>query len=98
MRDGKKLILEIDTQGALQVKKRMPEAILIFISPPSFDDLEKRLRGRHTEDEATIQRRLGEAKVELERAEKFDYRIINDDLETAITTLENIIMKELNYA
>lgn len=98
LRDGKKLILEIDTQGALQVKKRMPEAILIFISPPSFDDLEKRLRGRHTEDEATIQRRLSEAKVELERAEKFDYRIINDDLETAITTLENIIMKELNYA
>lgn len=98
LEDDKKLILEIDTQGALQVKKRMPNAVLIFICPPSFDDLKKRLEGRHTEDEATIQKRLKEAKIELERAENFDYKIINDNLETAIKTLENVITKELNDA
>ena len=95
LEEGKNLILEIDTQGALQVKKRWPEAVLIFICPPSFEDLEKRLRGRHTEDESTIQRRLNEAKVELERAESFDYKIVNDDLDKAIKTLENVINKEM---
>ena len=88
---NKNIILEIDTKGALQVKKSMPEAILIFICPPSFEELEERLRGRHTEDEATIQKRLGEAKVELERAESFDYKIVNDDLDKAILKLEEVI-------
>ena len=89
--DGKNIILEIDTQGALQVKKKMPEAILIFICPPSFEALENRLRGRNTEDEATIQKRLNEAKIELERAKNFDYKVINDDLDNAVKTLEKII-------
>lgn len=95
LEDGKNLILEIDTQGAMQVKKKMPESVLIFIAPPSFEVLEKRLRGRHTEDEATIQRRLDAVKKELERAESFDYQIINDDVENAIESLEYIIKKEL---
>ena len=95
LEDGKNLILEIDTQGAMQVKKKMPESVLIFIAPPSFEVLEKRLRGRHTEDEATIQRRLDAVKKELERAESFDYQIINDDIENAIESLEYIIKKEL---
>ena len=90
LEEGKDVILEIDTKGALQVKKRMPDAVLIFICPPSFEDLEKRLRGRHTEDEATIQRRLNEAKIELERAENFDYKIVNDDLDNAIAELEKV--------
>ncbi len=94
LEEGKDIILEIDTQGALQVKSQMPEAVLVFICPPSFEELENRLRGRHTEDEATIQRRLSEAKTELQRAENFDYKIINDDIENAIKTLENIISKE----
>lgn len=68
LEDGKDIILEIDTQGALQVKKQMPESVLIFICPPSLEDLEKRLRGRHTEDEATIQKRLNAVKEELARA------------------------------
>ncbi len=88
---GRDIILEIDTQGALQVKKQMPEAILIFICPPSIEALEKRLRGRQTEDEETIQKRLNEVKVEIERAKNFDYKIVNDDLEKAITELENVI-------
>lgn len=88
LEEGKDIILEIDTQGALQVKKQMPEAVLIFIAPPSIEALEARLRGRHTEDEATIQKRLNEVKVELERAKSFDKTIINDDLESAIAQLE----------
>ena len=94
LEEGKDIILEIDTQGALQVKKQMPEAVLIFICPPSIEALEKRLRGRHTEDEATIQKRLQEVKTELERAEKFDYKVVNDDLEKAIAELEKIIIGE----
>ena len=94
LEEGKDIILEIDTQGALQVKKQMPEAVLIFICPPSIEALENRLRGRHTEDEATIQKRLQEVKTELERAEKFDYKVVNDDLEKAIAELEKIIIGE----
>ena len=94
LEEGKDIILEIDTQGALQVKKKMPEAVLIFICPPSIEALENRLRGRHTEDEATIQKRLQEVKTELERAEKFDYKVVNDDLEKAIAELEKIIIGE----
>lgn len=94
LEEGKDIILEIDTQGALQVKKQMPEAVLIFICPPSIETLENRLRGRHTEDEAAIQKRLDEVKIELERAEKFDYKVVNDDLDNAISELEKVIIGE----
>ncbi len=94
LEEGKDIILEIDTQGALQVKKQMPEAVLIFICPPSIEALENRLRGRHTEDEAAIQKRLDEVKIELERAENFDYKVVNDDLDNAISELENVIIGE----
>ena len=105
--EGYNIILEIETQGALQVKEKMPEAVLIFIAPPGVDtetgdisgglvELEKRLRGRHTEDDETIKRRLAEAKVELERSKKYDYVVINDDLERAICEVESITQKELS--
>ena len=70
---------------------------MIFIAPPGVgvEELEKRLRGRNTEDEATIQRRLEEAKVELERSKQYDYVVINDDLERAIAEVESITRKEL---
>ena len=95
--EGLNIILEIETQGALQVKNKMPEAVLIFIAPPGegVEELEKRLRGRNTEDEETIQRRLAEAKVELERAKQYDYIVVNDDLERAISEVEEITRKEL---
>lgn len=95
--EGLNIILEIETQGALQVKEKMPEAVLIFIAPPGHgvDELEKRLRGRNTEDEETIQRRLAEAKVELERAKQYDYIVVNDDLERAVNEVEEITRKEL---
>ena len=94
LEEGKDIILEIETKGALQVKKQMPEAVLIFIAPPSLETLEARLRGRHTEDEATIQRRLSEVKAELELAKQYDYRVINDSLQTAVEELEKIITGE----
>jgi len=114
--EGFNIILEIETQGALQVKQKMPEAVLIFIAPPGVNissngnnspeisisgglqELEKRLRGRNTEDEDTIKRRLAEAKVELERAKQYDYIVINDDLERAITEVEEITRKETQNA
>ena len=74
------LLLEIDLQGARQVKKRLPEAISVFVSAPSFEILESRLRNRETETDAEIQTRLETAKAELAAAHEFDFRVINDDL------------------
>ena len=91
---GMNVILEIETKGALQVKEKMPDAVLIFIVPPSLDELETRLRGRHTEDEETIQKRLSEVKKELESAKKYDYQVVNDKVENAILKLEEIIAGE----
>ena len=90
--EGKNLILEIDTQGALKVKKVMPEANLIFILPPSLEELEARLRGRHTESEEAIQKRLGSIKMEMENAKHFDFQIINDSIENAVAELEKICL------
>jgi guanylate kinase len=80
---GKSVILEIDVQGALNVRKLMPEAVLVFIEPPSFEALESRLRGRGTEEEEVVQVRLKTAKEELELAPSYDERIVNDDLQEA---------------
>jgi guanylate kinase len=91
MDEGYNVLLEIDTQGALQVKEKMPEAVLIFIAPPSVEELEKRLRGRHTEDEETIQKRLAQVKIELERSQKYDYTVINDNIERAVEEIESIV-------
>ena len=90
---GKNLILEIDTQGALNVKKIMPEATLIFILPPSFEELEARLRGRHTETEEAIRKRLEFTKLEMKNSKSFDYQIINDSIENAVKKLEEITLR-----
>ena len=87
---GNDLILEIEVQGAKQVKEKMPQAVTIFIMPPDIKVLEERLRGRHTEDEAAIQRRLHEASREIEEGKKFDYQVVNDDLEVALADLQRI--------
>lgn len=92
LKEGKNLILEIDTKGALNVKKIMPEATLIFILPPSFEELEARLRGRHTETEEAIQKRLESTRVELENSKFFDYKIINDSIDNAVLALEKIML------
>ena len=84
---GNQVILEIDVQGAFQIRDKVPEAHLVFIEPPSLEILEKRLRGRGTEDEATVLRRMEAAKVELSRKEEYDVQLVNDELETAVEEL-----------
>ncbi len=92
LQNGDNLILEIDTKGALNVKKLKPEAVLIFIVPPSLEELEARLRGRHTETEEAIQRRLASIKPELENSKQFDYQVVNDTVENAVKQLEAILL------
>ncbi len=92
LKNNENLILEIDTKGALNVKKLMPESVLIFIVPPSTEELEKRLRGRHTETEEAIQKRLASIKSELENSKYFDYQVINDTVENAVKKLEEILL------
>lgn len=92
LNNGENLILEIDTKGALNVKKIMPEAELIFIAPPSVEELEARLRGRHTETEEAIQRRLASIKLEIENSKHFDYKVVNDTVENAVKELEKIML------
>lgn len=91
---GKSVLLEIELQGALQVMKNYPEAVTIFIKPPTFEELENRLRGRHTETEEAIQKRLNAAKEELNNANKFHYVIENDKVEIAVDELLEIYNKE----
>ena len=92
LKNGENLILEIDTKGALNVKKIMPEAELIFIAPPSIKELEARLRGRHTESEEAIQKRLASIKLEIENSKHFDYKVVNDTVENAVRELEKIMV------
>lgn len=89
--EGRSVILEIDVQGALSVRETCPDAVLVFVEPPSADELERRLRGRGTEDEAAIEVRLANARAELARAASYDVRIVNDDLGRACDELEAVI-------
>jgi len=88
---GKQVILEIEVQGAAQVKDRMPEAHMIFIEPPSLEVLEQRLRDRGTDDEESIQRRLATARLELSHKMEYDIRLINDDLDKATEELVSYV-------
>ena len=88
---GLSVILEIDVQGGLAVRETLPDAVLVFIEPPSMEELERRLRGRGTEDESSIEVRLANAGREMERAAEYDVRIVNDDLERATRELEDVI-------
>lgn len=92
LKNGDNIILEIDTKGALNVKKLMPEAVLIFILPPSFEELEKRLRGRHTETEEAIQKRLASIKLEMENSKHFEHEVVNDTVDNAVSRLEKILL------
>lgn len=88
---GSSVVLEIDVQGGLMVRERVPEAVLVFVEPPSMDELERRLRGRGTESEADIERRLANAREEMAQAPLYDVRIVNDDLERACLELQQVI-------
>ncbi|TVR25077.1 MAG: guanylate kinase [Nitriliruptor sp.] len=81
---GRIVVLDIELQGALQVKEHDPAALLVFLVPPSFEELERRLRARGTEPEAALQRRLARAREELEAAHQFDVEVVNDDLDRCV--------------
>ncbi|MBI3409060.1 MAG: guanylate kinase [Planctomycetes bacterium] len=88
---GTGVVLEIDVQGWEQVKSRCPEAVSIFIRPPSVEELENRLRKRRSESADELQRRLAGARVELARAGEYEYQVINDRLEEAVAALRAIV-------
>ncbi len=91
---GRDVLFEIDVQGAMQVKKKAPEAILIFVRPPSRAVLETRLRERGTESEKKIQARLGAAAEEILRARAYDYLVVNDDVERAVSEIVSVMTAE----
>lgn len=91
---GKDVILEIEIQGALKVKEKYPDTLLLFISPPSAGELKNRLVNRGTEDEATIDSRLNRAWQEAQGVENYDYFVINDDLEECVQEVHSIIQNE----
>ncbi|MGN0774757.1 MAG: guanylate kinase [Candidatus Ventricola sp.] len=95
LEQGKNVLLEIEVQGAMQVMERMPECVSIFVLPPSYEELEHRLRGRGTETEEKIAQRLATARHELTFADKYRYRIVNgEDVEAAYQQLRGIYLKE----
>ena len=94
MNAGHQVVLEIDVQGAFQIREKMPEAHLVFIEPPSLEELERRLRGRGTEDDATIRRRMDAARVELSRKEEYDIQLVNDNLDVAASELVTYVNEQ----
>ena len=92
--EGIDVLLEIDVQGALQIKEVYPDAILVFILPPSLTELRSRLEGRGTEAQDVVERRLGEAVKEISFAGQYDYAVVNDQLEEAVENVEAIITAE----
>jgi guanylate kinase len=95
---GRIPLLDLETEGAERVKKRVPGAVTIFVRAPSFEENERRLRARDTEDEAEIEKRLDVARAQLEQADEFDHLVVNDDLDRAVEELEGIIRGELSAA
>lgn len=91
---GKDVILEIEIQGALKVKKKFPDTLLLFVTPPSVDVLRERLIGRGTEDAETVKKRLGRAIEEADGVEEYDYLVVNDDLDTCVEEVHSIIQAE----
>lgn len=91
LESGKDVILEIEIQGALKVKEKFPEALLLFVTPPSAEELRRRLVGRGTETEEVIDTRLARAVEESEGIEAYDYLIINDDLEECVGEIHRIV-------
>lgn len=91
MAAGKDVLLEIEIQGALKVKKRFPDAVLIFVLPPSVEELYRRLKNRGTETEDVIRKRMSRAREEAGVIGKYDYIVINDEIEESVKTLHGLI-------
>lgn len=89
--DGRVVLLEIEVQGALQIRRKVPDALLVFLSPPSFDELERRLAGRGTETDEVRRARLDVARWELAQQDSFDAVVINADLDHCVKTVKDLI-------
>ena len=89
--EGKNVILEIEIQGAMKIKEKIPEAVLIFVTPPSVDELRRRLEGRGTETQEVIESRLSRAAEEAEGMEDYDYLLVNDDLEECVEEVHRLV-------
>ena len=90
--EGKDIIIEVDVNGAAQIREKLPEAVSIFIMPPSFEELKRRLRGRGTESEELIEKRLNSALGEIKRATEYDYIIVNDNITAAADDILSVIL------
>jgi guanylate kinase len=91
---GNDVILDIDVRGALQIMEKDYPAVYVYIMPPSMKELEKRLRGRNTDSEEVIRKRLSLAREEMGYAGRYDYVVVNDDLQTAFEDLKAVILSE----
>lgn len=89
--NGDDIIIEVDVNGAAQIREKLPEAISIFIMPPSFEELERRLSGRGTETEDVIKERLDNALGEIKRSTEYEYIVVNDDLSVAVDDIISVI-------
>lgn len=98
LQEGNHIMLEIDIQGAMQVKEKYPQCVLIYIVPPSKAVLESRLRGRHTDSDEVIAGRLAKTSAELEWIPKYDYLIVNDQLDTAVEEASAVLQAEEDKA
>ncbi len=94
LHSGKDVVLEIDIQGAMQIKKQMPEGIFIYIVPPSFEELAKRIHGRGTDSEEVINKRLESVNLELGYVNNYSYLVVNDEVATAVKRITAIITAE----
>lgn len=92
--EGNDILLEIDTQGALEVMKKCPDGLFIFLLPPSLGELERRIRGRGSETEESLKKRLGNAKAEIAIGEKYKYVVVNDTVKKAVARIKSIIVAE----
>lgn len=92
---GQSILLEIDVQGARQVRAQMPDAVLVFVLPPSLAAIEKRLRGRSTDSEEIISRRVAASMVQISACGEFDYLVVNDDLPEAHKVFQSVLISEL---
>jgi guanylate kinase len=95
---GRAVLLELETTGALRVKEKVPTAVTIFITAPSVEELERRLRARGTENPGEIEERLTEAQEQWKRKDRFDHVVVNDDLDRALDQLAGIVQQELREA
>lgn len=94
LQNGCDVLLEIDIQGAMQVKQKMPQGVFIFIEPPSIEELSRRICNRGKDSEESIARRLAACKEEMEHLRYYDYSVVNDDLEEAVNKVQAIIVAE----